>query len=182
MAKVAPPHCVARASWFSYEIQCPNRPNWRARPASSHTFHERLSPALSVTYTTARPKFFALCVIFINPRHVLVPSPRQRACRDSLHLVRGSREIRPVVASIGEQLRRLSQPPLCDRQAHKAAILGRQRRRSVRVPPFPTLENQSYRWTTRCSQPMDNVTDLRLHRPVSGFGPTMGVFLTPVNQ
>jgi hypothetical protein len=51
---------------------------------------------------------------------------------------RGSRKTRTAVASGGEQLQQITQPPLCDSSVHKDELLGRHRRRSLCLPPFPS--------------------------------------------
>jgi hypothetical protein len=58
--------------------------------------------------------------------------------RDALRPVRGSRETWMAVASGSEQLQQLSQKPACDGSAHKDKLLGRHRRRSLRLPPIPS--------------------------------------------
>jgi hypothetical protein len=80
------------------------------------------------------------------------------------------------VANGGEQLQQLNQPPLCDGSAYKGKLLGRHRRRSLRLPPFPSLRTPDTDYLVICSK-WHYCQYLRLHNPAFGFGPTMGVFM-----
>ena len=76
------------------------------------------------------------------------------AQRDAPRPVCGSRETWTAVASGGERLQQLSQPPQCNRSAHKDKLLGRYRRRSLRLPPFPTSRTRGRRPVMSCSHQM----------------------------
>jgi len=134
IAEVTPPPCLARASSFGDEIGT----------LTAHT-DELAWQVTALSAIPSRP-----CSPSQTRRHV-----RRSSCyagwspplksagstavlngvqRDAPRPVCGSREIWMAVASGGEQLQQLSQPPLCYGSVHKDKRFGRHWRRFLRLP------------------------------------------------
>jgi hypothetical protein len=94
------------------------------------------------------------------------------------------RETWTAVAIGGEKIQRLSRSPLCDGSAYRGRLLGRHRRRSVRLPPLPSSRTPDR--LVMSSQQMAllyyeffaaNGVVVHTHNPAFEFGPTTGVFM-----